>query len=285
MSSPSSNTPSAASSPAHSVSGSLPPRKRARTDAEKEQRRVERILRNRKAAHASREKKRKHVENLESYVVSLEANLQELFKRQECLLEKLSDSKCDFDLIDMVQRPEGLVLSFEEERSLKNSNSNKNGQNGQNGNNKEKNSPNYSFQEPINKKQRVEIKKEENEEVVNVGLLNNDDLNLDILTPPCNDDLPLLSSYSSPSPPLSSGDASNPTTPLNGNDEMNLFTTESNMDFLNYLEPDFTTDSSTNDHDFENSNFKGLEVGSSMGNIGLFNSVHSAVMHTFRIIC
>ncbi|CCH43526.1 Transcriptional activator HAC1 [Wickerhamomyces ciferrii] len=54
---------------------SLPPRKRAKTKEEKEQRRVERILRNRKAAHASREKKRKHVEFLESYVLDLEKQL------------------------------------------------------------------------------------------------------------------------------------------------------------------------------------------------------------------
>ncbi|KAG2735800.1 hypothetical protein G9P44_002014 [Scheffersomyces stipitis] len=53
----------------------LPPRKRAKTKEEKEQRRVERILRNRRAAHASREKKRKHVEYLESYVLKLEQNL------------------------------------------------------------------------------------------------------------------------------------------------------------------------------------------------------------------
>lgn len=44
---------------------SLPPRKRARTQEEKEQRRIERILRNRKAAHHSREKKRAHLEELE----------------------------------------------------------------------------------------------------------------------------------------------------------------------------------------------------------------------------
>lgn len=54
---------------------SLPPRKRAKTKEEKEQRRIERILRNRKAAHASREKKRKHVEFLESYVLDLEKQL------------------------------------------------------------------------------------------------------------------------------------------------------------------------------------------------------------------
>lgn len=62
----------------------LPPRKRARTNEEKEQRRVERIMRNRRAAHASREKKRKHVENLETYVLQLEncyATLSSNFKR------------------------------------------------------------------------------------------------------------------------------------------------------------------------------------------------------------
>ncbi|KAJ8104240.1 hypothetical protein POJ06DRAFT_244018 [Lipomyces tetrasporus] len=45
--------------------GALPPRKRAKTAVEKEQRRVERILRNRQAAQSSREKKRKQLEELE----------------------------------------------------------------------------------------------------------------------------------------------------------------------------------------------------------------------------
>ena len=56
----------------------LPPRKRAKTQEEKEQRKIERILRNRRAAHASREKKRKHVEYLENYVLKLETNLMKL---------------------------------------------------------------------------------------------------------------------------------------------------------------------------------------------------------------
>ncbi|MCJ1453759.1 hypothetical protein MMC28_004108 [Mycoblastus sanguinarius] len=43
----------------------LPPRKRARTDDEKEQRRIERVLRNRQAAQSSRERKRQEVEKLE----------------------------------------------------------------------------------------------------------------------------------------------------------------------------------------------------------------------------
>ena len=40
-------------------------RKRAKTEAEKEQRRIERVIRNRLAAHSSRERKRKEVECLE----------------------------------------------------------------------------------------------------------------------------------------------------------------------------------------------------------------------------
>jgi len=42
----------------------LPPRKRAKTDDEKEQRRIERIKRNRAAAHNSRERKRQETETL-----------------------------------------------------------------------------------------------------------------------------------------------------------------------------------------------------------------------------
>ncbi|KAG0133444.1 hypothetical protein HOY82DRAFT_641144 [Tuber indicum] len=43
----------------------LPPRKRAKTEEEKEQRRIERILRNRAAARSSRERKERHVQDLE----------------------------------------------------------------------------------------------------------------------------------------------------------------------------------------------------------------------------
>lgn len=67
----------------------LPPRKRAKTQEEKEQRKIERILRNRRAAHASREKKRRHVEYLEVYVVKLEENLQKLSSGYQQLLDKL----------------------------------------------------------------------------------------------------------------------------------------------------------------------------------------------------
>lgn len=44
----------------------LAPRKRAKTEDEKEQRRIERVLRNRRAAQTSRERKREEAENLEA---------------------------------------------------------------------------------------------------------------------------------------------------------------------------------------------------------------------------
>jgi transcriptional activator HAC1 len=75
-----------------SFKSSLPPRKRAKTKEEKEQRRVERILRNRRAAHASREKKRKHVEYLENYVVQLEQNLSKLQQNFDSCFQHLDDS-------------------------------------------------------------------------------------------------------------------------------------------------------------------------------------------------
>ncbi|CAJ2503663.1 Uu.00g110570.m01.CDS01 [Anthostomella pinea] len=51
----------------------LPPRKRAKTEDEKEQRRVERVLRNRRAAQSSRERKRQEVEALEAKNADLAA--------------------------------------------------------------------------------------------------------------------------------------------------------------------------------------------------------------------
>lgn len=63
--------------------GSLPPRKRAKTKDEKEQRRIERIMRNRQAAHASREKKRKHLEELEQRCTILSSE-NDALKRQAC---------------------------------------------------------------------------------------------------------------------------------------------------------------------------------------------------------
>ncbi|KAF1921029.1 hypothetical protein BDU57DRAFT_407514, partial [Ampelomyces quisqualis] len=54
---------------------SLPPRKRAKTEDEKEQRRIERVKRNRLAAHNSRERKRQEYEVLQSEKDQMEADL------------------------------------------------------------------------------------------------------------------------------------------------------------------------------------------------------------------
>ncbi|KAG7893049.1 hypothetical protein KL936_001223 [Ogataea polymorpha] len=105
--------------------GTLPPRKRAKTEEEKEQRRVERILRNRRAAHASREKKRRHVEYLENYVTDLESalathegNYRKMAKIQSSLISLLSEHGIDYSSVDLavepcpkVERPEGLELT------------------------------------------------------------------------------------------------------------------------------------------------------------------------------
>lgn len=53
----------------------LPPRKRAKTDDEKEQRRIERIKRNRAAAHNSRERKRQETETLAVLLARANAEL------------------------------------------------------------------------------------------------------------------------------------------------------------------------------------------------------------------
>ncbi|KAL1800432.1 hypothetical protein ACET3X_000774 [Alternaria dauci] len=55
---------------------SLPPRKRAKTEDEKEQRRIERVKRNRLAAHNSRERKRQEYEILQTEKDELEASMQ-----------------------------------------------------------------------------------------------------------------------------------------------------------------------------------------------------------------
>ncbi|KAF2645112.1 hypothetical protein P280DRAFT_188816 [Massarina eburnea CBS 473.64] len=54
---------------------SLPPRKRAKTEDEKEQRRIERVKRNRLAAHNSRERKRQEYDMIQSEKDQLEADL------------------------------------------------------------------------------------------------------------------------------------------------------------------------------------------------------------------
>merc|ERR1712137_1477961 len=57
---------------------SLPPRKRAKTEDEKEQRRIERVKRNRLAAHNSRERKRQETEHLQQQKDALEAEMNSL---------------------------------------------------------------------------------------------------------------------------------------------------------------------------------------------------------------
>ncbi|KAJ5975157.1 Basic leucine zipper [Penicillium waksmanii] len=59
----------------------LPPRKRAKTDDEKEQRRIERVLRNRAAAQTSRERKRLEMEKLETEKIRMEEQNQFLLSR------------------------------------------------------------------------------------------------------------------------------------------------------------------------------------------------------------
>ncbi|KAI0867711.1 hypothetical protein GGS24DRAFT_484706 [Hypoxylon argillaceum] len=68
----------------------LPPRKRAKTEDEKEQRRVERVLRNRRAAQSSRERKRQEVEALEQRNAVLESALHNQQKQNLALLEELA---------------------------------------------------------------------------------------------------------------------------------------------------------------------------------------------------
>lgn len=75
----------------------LPPRKRAKTQAEKEQRKMERILRNRRAAHALREKKRKYVEYLENYINVLSKNVNNYKANQEMMADAIKSNGVAFD--------------------------------------------------------------------------------------------------------------------------------------------------------------------------------------------
>ncbi|KAK3372179.1 hypothetical protein B0H63DRAFT_439304 [Podospora didyma] len=71
----------------------LPPRKRAKTEDEKEQRRVERVLRNRRAAQSSRERKRQEVEGLEQRNKELEALLRQAQSQNLALVEELNKAR------------------------------------------------------------------------------------------------------------------------------------------------------------------------------------------------
>ncbi|GMG23216.1 unnamed protein product [Ambrosiozyma monospora] len=129
--------------------GSLPPRKRAKTEEEKEQRRVERILRNRRAAHASREKKRRHVEHLEKYVLELESCLNGLFTNQSSLLDSqsqlislLSANNVDFSNvenlnvkpIEKIERPDYLEMTTVPDANTANKNNSNNSSSNNNNN-------------------------------------------------------------------------------------------------------------------------------------------------------
>lgn len=264
-----------------SSGGHLPPRKRARTEAEKEQRRVERIIRNRKAAHASREKKRKHVEQLESYVKMLELHLSMSLETNRSLISKLTANNIFCDSVDLkkleVQRPDGLVLSDEDESSVSN-----NG-NADSSKNEQSDKHNNEDAEKVESVSYPEIKIEEDE------LELEDELNNSVI-----DEIPVLS-RSSPSS-VSGSEFSNPPTPGNEGNlfnldrdqrDFNLFITNSDdfMDLNSYLEPEF----STNDFneidqslDFKSNN-DNVEVNghNTMGYLSSYNSVHSAVMHNF----
>jgi transcriptional activator HAC1 len=67
-----------------------PCRKRAKTADEKEQRRVERVLRNRRAAQSSRERKRQEVELLEKRNKDLEVAIQQAEQMNARLMEELA---------------------------------------------------------------------------------------------------------------------------------------------------------------------------------------------------
>ncbi|KAH7401030.1 hypothetical protein DE146DRAFT_485710 [Phaeosphaeria sp. MPI-PUGE-AT-0046c] len=68
---------------------SLPPRKRAKTDDEKEQRRIERVKRNRLAAHNSRERKRQEYEVLQAEKDQMEADLKSYKERMAQMAAEL----------------------------------------------------------------------------------------------------------------------------------------------------------------------------------------------------
>ena len=76
----------------------LPPRKRAKTEDEKEQRRVERVLRNRRAAQSSRERKRLEVEALEKRNEELEAMLRDAQKTNLMMFQQLQALRQDSGL-------------------------------------------------------------------------------------------------------------------------------------------------------------------------------------------
>ncbi|RWA03519.1 hypothetical protein EKO27_g11586 [Xylaria grammica] len=86
----------------------LPPRKRAKTEDEKEQRRVERVLRNRRAAQSSRERKRQEVEALEQRNAALESALLNQQKQNLALMEELSRLRRSAGVVSRSPSPLGV---------------------------------------------------------------------------------------------------------------------------------------------------------------------------------
>ncbi|KAI9695259.1 MAG: transcription factor that binds to CRE motif [Bogoriella megaspora] len=85
----------------------LPPRKRAKTEDEKEQRRIERVKRNRLAAHNSRERKRAEVDQLTQEKQCLEAQMQNMQVRMNQMHAQL----LHYQKIYGVQGLEGSIMS------------------------------------------------------------------------------------------------------------------------------------------------------------------------------
>ncbi len=94
--------------------GTLGPRKRARTSGEKEQRRVERILRNRAAAQQSRERKRKQVEGLEEINDDLSKENEALIYRVDILEREKGEMKAKLDqLSSQFEILQSMVMNIE----------------------------------------------------------------------------------------------------------------------------------------------------------------------------
>ncbi|KAF5240622.1 hypothetical protein FANTH_9473 [Fusarium anthophilum] len=71
---------------------SIPPRRRAKTADEREQRMVERVLRNRRSAHNSRERKKVELERLQQRVAELEQTLRTCLEMNHALVKTVEQA-------------------------------------------------------------------------------------------------------------------------------------------------------------------------------------------------
>ncbi|SCV02208.1 LAMI_0G16864g1_1 [Lachancea mirantina] len=102
----SSNTKESTAKIPKNFKSTLPPRKRAKTKEEKEQRRIERILRNRRAAHQSREKKRLYLQFLEQKSAVLERLIAQV--DMESVVQKAGPARALYmEYQDLVARYDG----------------------------------------------------------------------------------------------------------------------------------------------------------------------------------